>query len=62
MISPILDGMTIEEAIAKKQLYIVDLEILHEIACKGENKASSYTQFDEIFWLIFVFLIVVFNL
>lgn len=49
MISPILDGMTIEEAIAKKQLYIVDLEILHEIACKGENKASSYTQFDEIF-------------
>ena len=42
MIAPMLDGMTIDEAIAKKQLYIVDLEILHGISCKGENKASSY--------------------
>ncbi|GAB6033440.1 hypothetical protein CHUAL_013326 [Chamberlinius hualienensis] len=37
MMRPILDGMTLDEAIKKKKLFIVDMKLLHELKCK-ENR------------------------
>lgn len=37
MMSPFLDGMTLEKAIAKKKLFIVDMKQLHELKCKEKR-------------------------
>jgi len=37
MLSTLLEGLTIEDAIKAKQLYIIDLEVLHDLECKDKR-------------------------
>ncbi|XP_071948707.1 allene oxide synthase-lipoxygenase protein-like [Antedon mediterranea] len=41
MLQPILENMTIEQAIAKKVLFIVDYKILEDVPCKDKKKICS---------------------
>jgi len=41
MLSPFMDGKEISEAIAAKDLYIVDLSVLKDICCKNERKICA---------------------
>ena len=40
MVAPFIDGLTIQEAIEKKILYVVDLSILDGIKCKNDRTVS----------------------
>ncbi len=33
MLEPFLDGMTLDEALAAKSIYMVDLKVLHKLKC-----------------------------
>lgn len=43
MVAPFIDGLTIQEAIEKKILYIVDLSILDGIKCKNDRTVSMWS-------------------
>ena len=40
MVAPFIDDFTLQEAIEKKLLYIVDLSILDGIKCKNDRTVS----------------------
>ena len=40
MVEPFLEGMTFDEAIQKKKIYIADLEVLHGLTSHKENQVK----------------------
>ena len=43
MVKPFLDGLTLEEAMEKKKIYIVNLKRLSDVMCRF-NRVVSVTQ------------------
>ncbi len=42
MVEPFLDGMTLDEAVDSKSVYMVDLKVLDKIECPGGRVVSRY--------------------
>lgn len=43
LVEPFLDGMTLEEALKKKKIYIVNLKKLSDVMCRFNRVVSNMT-------------------
>ena len=43
LVEPFLDGMTLEEALKKKKIYIVNLKKLSDVMCRFNRVVSKMT-------------------